>query len=56
MNPSAPRKITWILGLILGLLGIIGHFTVVQTLTEHSFNLLLVGFILLAIGTTIKEI
>jgi hypothetical protein len=55
-NPSAPKKITWIIGLICGILGIIGHFAHVQVLSEHSFTLLLVGFLVLAVGTTVKGI
>lgn len=55
-NPSAPKKITWILGLILGILGIIGHFAHIQFLSEHSFTLLLIGFVLLAVGTTVKGV
>jgi hypothetical protein len=54
--PSSPKKITWIIGLLLGILGIIGHFTQVQILTEHNYNLLLAGFIVLAAGTTIEGI
>jgi len=53
-NPSAPKKITWIIGIIAGVLGIIGHFAQVQILTEYNYELLLVGFIILAIGTTLK--
>ncbi|MET0759716.1 MAG: hypothetical protein ABWZ56_04820 [Flavobacterium sp.] len=56
MNPSAPKNITWIIGLICGILGIIGHFSQVQILTEHSFTLLLIGFLVLAIGTSVKGI
>jgi hypothetical protein len=55
-NPSAPKKITWIIGIISGILGIIGHFARVDILTEHNFVLLLVGFIVLAMGTTFKEL
>lgn len=54
--PSAPKKITWIIGLICGLLGIIGHFAHVQILTENSFVLLLIGFLVLAAGTSVKGI
>lgn len=54
MKPSAPKKITWIIGLILGIAGIIGHFTSVQFITENSFMLLLGGFVVLAIGTTFR--
>lgn len=54
--PSAPKKITWIIGLLSGLLGIIGHFAQIETLTQYSFNLLLIGFLVLALGTTFKEV
>ena len=54
--PSAPKNITWIIGLISGLLGIIGHYADVQILSENSYILLLVGFLVLAAGTTFKEI
>lgn len=56
MKASAPKNITWIIGLVCGILGIIGHFAQVQTISEHSFNLLLVGFIALALGTSLKGI
>ena len=54
--PSAPKKITWIIGLVSGILGIIGHYTHVEILSEHNYFLLLVGFIALAVGTTFKDI
>jgi hypothetical protein len=55
-NPSAPKRITWIIGLIAGILGIIGHFTHVQILSEHNYTLLLIGFVVLAVGTTLNEV
>jgi hypothetical protein len=54
--PSAPMKITWIIGLAAGILGIIGHFAQIQLITEYNFELLLIGFLVLAIGTTLKGI
>ena len=54
--PSAPKKITWIIGLVAGLLGIIGHFAQIQVLTEYNYELLLIGFAVLAIGTTFREL
>lgn len=53
--PSAPKQITWIIGLISGILGIVGHYTDVPFLTEHNYTLLLIGFIALAAGTTFKD-
>ena len=55
-TPSSPKTITWIIGLVCGLLGIIGHYTKVQILSENNFILLLVGFLVLAAGTTFREI
>jgi hypothetical protein len=55
-NPSAPSKIIWILGLITGIMGIIGHYFQVDILSEYNYVLLLIGFILLAVGTTFKGI
>jgi len=46
----------WIFGLILGILGIIGHFVNVDYLTEYNYPLLIAGFVLLAAGTTFKEL
>ena len=54
MSPTAPKKILWIIGLASGLGGIIGHYAQVQILSEYNYVLLLVGFIVLAIGTSFK--
>ena len=54
MSPTAPKKILWIIGLASGLGGIIGHYAQVQILSEYNYLLLLVGFIVLAIGTSFK--
>lgn len=54
--PSAPKKLTWILGLGAGVLGIIGHYFNADILTQYNYELLLSGFIVLAIGTTFREI
>lgn len=55
-SPSAPKRITWIIGLLCGILGIVGHYINVQILTEYNYILLLSGFILLALGTTLREL
>jgi len=54
--PSSPKKITWIIGLASGVLGIIGHFAQVEILSENNYILLLAGFIILAAGTTFREL
>jgi hypothetical protein len=54
--PSSPKKITWIIGLASGVLGIIGHYAQVEILSEHNYILLLAGFIILVAGTTFREL
>ncbi len=54
--PSAPNKGLWIAAIIIGLLGILVHFVPVDGLSKYNFELLLVGFILLAIGTTYRKV
>lgn len=55
-TPSAPKKITWIIGIVAGLLGIIGHYAHVEILTEYNYTLLLVGFVVLAAGTSFRNL
>ena len=54
--PSAPQQITWIIGLVCGIAGIIGHYINAPFITEHNYVLLLIGFVALALGTTFKGI
>jgi hypothetical protein len=54
--PSAPKVLTWILGLLLGISGIVGHFKHVQILTEYNYLLLLSGFVILAAGTIFRSL
>jgi len=56
MKPSTPSKYVWIIGLILGILGIIGHFIFIDFLSAYNYPLLLAGFVLLAAGTTFKGV
>jgi len=55
-TPSSPKKITWIIGIVAGLLGIIGHYAHVQVLSEYNYVLLLAGFLVLAAGTTFRDL
>lgn len=55
-RPSSPKKITWALGLVFGILGILGHYVHVDVLSDYSYILLLTGFIILAAGTSFKEL
>jgi len=54
--PSAPNQILWILALIIGFLGILGHYTNIDILSQYNYEMLLIGFVLLAIGTTFRSV
>lgn len=55
MKTNAPRFITWVIALVLGLAGTLGHFGVLSGfLAVNAFLLLLVGFVLLVLGTAVK--
>lgn len=56
MKPSTPKKLIWIIALVIGILGIIGHFTAIQYVTQYNYELLLGGFVLLALGTSFRGI
>ncbi len=55
MRLSAPTQLLWVLALIVGICGIVGHLTPVKYLTEYKFILVVIGFVLLLIGTTFKR-
>lgn len=55
VKASAPKHIVWIIGLVLGIAGIIGHLVSIDFITPNSFYLLLAGFVFLALGTSFKD-
>ena len=53
MNLSAPKNVTWVIAVILGLLGFLGNFEDIAGLRGFSFWLLVLGFAILAVATFI---
>ena len=54
--PSAPGTTLWIAAIILGVLGIIAHFTHINELSKYNYEMLLLGYLLLAFGTTYRRV
>ena len=54
--PSAPNQIVWVLALIIGFLGILAHYTQINILSKYNYEMLLIGFILLVIGTAYRKV
>lgn len=53
--PSAPNNVLWILALIIGVLGIIAHYIAIDPLSKYSWEMVMVGFILLLLGTSFRR-
>jgi len=55
MKYSAPKQITWIIGLILGIVGILANLMALPVITPViGFWLLVVGWALMLIATITK--
>jgi hypothetical protein len=48
---SAPKRTTWWTAVILGGVGILANFFAIPIISGYSFWFVLVGFVLLALGT-----
>ncbi len=54
MKLSAPKKNVWLVSLILAILGVIGAVVTVPFLSVYAFWLVVIGYILLFLGTVLK--
>jgi hypothetical protein len=55
MKLYAPNKITWILGIVLGIVGLLGQAGYIEFFSEHTDNLLWIGWLTLAIGPLVAK-
>jgi hypothetical protein len=56
MKLNAPKNITWIIALVLGLLAILSRFTSLPLITENNFWVLAIGWALLVLATYLKDL
>ncbi len=54
MRLNAPKQIWWTVSLILGVLGVLGHFVVISVVTANLFWFLAVAWLLLILATFLK--
>jgi hypothetical protein len=54
MRLSAPKKATWWIAVIVGVVGILANFVTIPVLSGFAFWLVVIGFVLLALGTYLK--
>ena len=55
MKLSAPKKVTWWVALIVGVVGILANFVAIPFLSEYAFWLVVIGFVLLVLATYLKD-
>lgn len=56
MKLSKPKVITWWIAVIVGVLGILGHFASIPLASANDFWFVAVGFVLLALATYFKDL
>jgi hypothetical protein len=56
MRFSAPKKATWWIALILTALGLVGRFISIPLISGNAFWLVVAGYALLALSTSVKNL
>lgn len=56
MKLTPPQVVTWWIAVVLGVLGILGHFTKIQFVTANDFWFVAAGFVILAVATYFKDL
>ena len=54
MKLSAPQKTTWLIALIVGVLGILGTFVTIPVVSGIAFWLVAAAFVLLVLATYLE--
>ncbi len=55
MKLYAPKAMTWRIALVLGLVGILASFVNIPLLSGFAFWLVIVAYVLLILGTVLKN-
>lgn len=54
MKLNAPKKNTWLVAVVIGVIGIIAKFVAIPFLSIYAFWLVVVAFVLLVLATYLK--
>ena len=55
MRFNAPKRVVFYISLVLALLGLLGAFGLIPVLAGYSFGLMTAGYVLLAMGTIMRN-
>jgi len=53
---SAPTKPVWLVGVIVGVLGVVGHFVNIPIVSPYQFWFVTAGLGILGLGTLLKGV
>jgi hypothetical protein len=56
MKLTPPKTITWWIAVILGVLGLLGHFGTIAALSPYAFWLVTAGLVLLAVACLVRNL
>ena len=56
MSLSAPKQLTWLISLILGIIGVVGYLVVIPVVTGLAFWIVVVALLLLLIATLLPGV
>ncbi|MBN1350814.1 hypothetical protein JXJ21_15455 [candidate division KSB1 bacterium] len=54
MRLNAPKKVVWIIAVILGIVGVVAELAKIAAIEPYAFWLVLVGLVLLTLSTWLK--
>ncbi|MCI5081286.1 MAG: hypothetical protein MRY78_06345 [Saprospiraceae bacterium] len=54
--PNRPGRTLWLAAVIIGSIGILTRFVYIEEISQYNYWMLLIGFVLLVIGTSSRNI
>jgi hypothetical protein len=54
MKLNAPRQVTWLLAVLLGILAIVAHEVTISVVSDYAFWVLAAAFVLLTLATMLR--
>lgn len=56
MQTKAPKFMVWVVAVVIGAMGLLGHFIAIPVASPYSFWLVAIGFVVLAIANILKQL
>lgn len=56
MKLNRPKKVTWWIAVILGVIGLLNHLGVISIFSGYTFWFVFIGFALLVLATLFKNL